>query len=396
MALCEVTVSLIASKPRTRHMFPKPRVAEFFAGSGLVRDGLGLWFKTVWANDICPKKAAIYAANFGDQELSLKPIEQVSGSEVPPVDLAWASFPCQDLSLAGKLAGMKRGSRSGLFWEWLRVLDEMPAHAKPRVLAIENVVGFLIAENGAHFRDAYMALRERNYRVGALVIDTIHFLPQSRPRAFVVAAQEDSDVEGLTSEEPDTLWHPKSVLTAYKLVGDPNWAWWTLPKPPSRTQTFAEICEFDVPADPPEITERMLGMLSPVNRAKLDKAIASGKQLAGTGYKRTRRDAKGKKRQRLEIRFDGIAGCLRTPEGGSSRQVVLIVDKGKVKTRLMTVRETARLMGAPEEFKIPGSYNDGYKATGDAVGVPVTKCLAENLLSPLCIRNYEALAVAAE
>ena len=100
--------------------------------------------------------------------------------------------------------------------------------------------------------------------------------------------------------------------------------------------------------------------------------------------------------QRLEIRFDGVAGCLRTPEGGSSRQIVLIVDDNKVHTRLMTARETARLMGAPDSYKLPGSYYDGYKAMGDAVVAPVTKCLAENLLSPLCIQSYKAAPLAAE
>ena len=378
-------------------MFSKPKVAEFFAGSGLVREGLGLWFNTVWANDFCLRKAEVYKANFGECELTVKSIEQVSGGDVPSIDLAWASFPCQDLSLAGKLAGMKRGSRSGLFWEWLRVLDEMSEDAKPRVLAIENVVGFLVADDGAHFCNAYFALRERNYRVGALVIDAVHFVPQSRPRAFVIAARNDSEFDGLIADGPDPLWHPKSVLKAHNAVADPDWVWWKLPYPPqSRTQNFASICEFEAPVNSPDTTKRMLKMLSPLNRAKLDKAIASGKRLAGTGYKRTRRDSNGEKVQRLEIRFDGIAGCLRTPEGGSSRQVVLIVDTNEVHTRLMTVRETVRLMGAPDSYEIPGSYYDGYKAMGDAVVAPVTACLAENLLSPLCIRNFYSSAVAAE
>lgn len=377
-------------------MIPKPTVAEFFAGSGLVREGLGLWFDTVWANDICAKKAAVYAANFDDRELSIKPIEKVAGEEVAAADLAWASFPCQDLSLAGKLAGMKRGSRSGLFWEWLRVLDEMSPRDRPSVLAIENVTGFLVAQHGAHFRKAYMALRDRGYLVGALLLDTIHFLPQSRPRAFVIAVREGTRLDGLVYQRPTRLLHPKSVLTAHSAVKDPGWVWWKLPDPPSRTQNFTDICEFSARPDPPEVTERLLTMLSPVNREKLEEAILTKKRIAGTGYKRTRPDDKGSTCQRLEIRFDGVAGCLRTPEGGSSRQVVLIVDKGVVKTRLMTVRETARLMGVRDTFKIPGSYNDGYKAMGDAVGVPITKWLAENLLSPLCIRNFDISALAAE
>lgn len=377
-------------------MYSKPKVAEFFAGSGLVREGLGLWFNTVWANDFCPRKAEVYKANFGERELTVKSIEQVSGGDIPSIDLAWASFPCQDLSLAGKLAGMKLGSRSGLFWEWLRVLDEMSEEEKPRVLAIENVVGFLVADDSAHFHNAYHALRERNYRVGALVIDAVHFVPQSRPRAFVIAARNDSEFDGLIADGPDPLWHPKSVLTAHNAVADPHWVWWKLPYPQPRAHNFADICEFDAPLNSPDTTKRMLKMLSPLNRAKLDKAIASGERLAGTGYKRTRRDSNGRKVQRLEIRFDGVAGCLRTPEGGSSRQVVLIVDNNEVHTRLMTVRETARLMGAPDGYKVPGSYYDGYKAMGDAVVAPVTKCLAENLLSPLCIRNFQSIAVAAE
>ena len=72
-----------------------------------------------------------------------------------------------------------------------------------------------------------------------------------------------------------------------------------------------------------------------------------------TGYRRTRNG-----KQQLELRFDGIAGCLRTPEGGSSKQYLVVKKDGTVHARLLTVRETARLMGAPDSFKLPGSQND--------------------------------------
>ena len=97
-----------------------------------------------------------------------------------------------------------------------------------------------------------------------------------------------------------------------------------------------------------------------------------------TGYRRTRNH-----KQVLEVRTDGIAGCLRTPRGGSSRQIVLIAENGHLKTRLLTVREAARLMGAPDSFQLPGSYNDGYMAMGDAVAFPVAKFLSEHLLAPI-------------
>jgi DNA (cytosine-5)-methyltransferase 1 len=111
-----------------------------------------------------------------------------------------------------------------------------------------------------------------------------------------------------------------------------------------------------------------------------------GTFFAGTAYRRTRPDEYGQKVQRLEIRFDGLAGCLRTPDGGSSRQTVIIVDKGVVRSRLITIRECARLMGAPDSYKVEGSYNDGYRAMGDAVAVPVTRWLAQHLLGPLANR----------
>jgi hypothetical protein len=112
-----------------------PNFVDFFAGSGLVTQGVRHACVPVWSNDICPKKAAVYTANHGDDHFHLGSIEHVLGKEIPKGDIVWASFPCQDLSLAGKMGGLA-AARSGLFWEWLRVLDEIPE--KPAVIALEN------------------------------------------------------------------------------------------------------------------------------------------------------------------------------------------------------------------------------------------------------------------
>jgi DNA (cytosine-5)-methyltransferase 1 len=362
---------------------------DFFAGSGLVRLGLEPEFQTLWANDICPKKKIVYEENFGAETFCGGSIENVDGAKLPAADLAWASFPCQDLSLAGNLTGMKEGTRSGLFWQWLRVLDEMHKSGKrPPLLIAENVVGFVVANGGKHFKTAYEALRSRRYRVGAIVVDAELFLPQSRPRAFLIAVQDGLDLGGLTQDGPSGVFHTDGLIrTASKLDG---WIWWSLREPSGQRQTFSDLCEHQAPCDPKSKTQELRGMLSPVNRKKLKAAIEPGKLVVGTGYRRTRPDDDGVKRQRLELRFDGVAGCLRTPEGGSSRQVVMIVDHGDVRTRLMTVRETARLMGAPDTFKLSGSYNDGYRAMGDAVAVPVTRWVTCNLLAPLAGRYRSA------
>lgn len=366
---------------------------DFFAGSGLVRFGLRPEFQTLWANDYCAKKQAVYVANNPPDEFHLGRIQDVRGASLPAADLAWASFPCQDLSLAGDLNGMKIGTRSGLFWEWTRVIEELDECGKrPPILVAENVLGFVVADGGKHFKEAYRALRSLGYHVGAVVVDAQDFVPQSRTRAFVIAVSEDIPLEGLCQTNPTGPFHPTGLVRTSCLVNDPKWVWWSLPLPSGKTSSFGDVCERDAPCDPPSTTREIFAMLSPLNRRKLRAATAVGGFFAGTAYKRTRPDKEGKKVQRLEIRFDGVAGCLRTPNGGSSRQTVILVNDGKVRSRLMTVRECARLMGAPDTYQLPGSYNDGYRAMGDAVAVPVTRWLTRHLLAPLAARSRSAHA----
>ncbi|MGO8732510.1 MAG: DNA cytosine methyltransferase [Terriglobia bacterium] len=360
---------------------------EFFAGSGLVRLGLAPEFETLWANDICAKKRAVYVANHPWDKFHLGNIQDVRGLNLPPADLAWASFPCQDLSLAGNLGGMNAGTRSGLFWEWVRVLQELGEHGKrPPILVAENVVGFVVANQGKHFRLAYRALRDMGYRVGAVVIDAKAFVPQSRPRAFIIAASDEVPLDGLIQQLPSGPFHPAGLVRTSFAVNDPEWVWWSLPVPRRIRAAFGDLCERDAPCDPPSKTREICAMLSPLNKKKLNAAKRAKTFFAGTAYKRTRPDEEGNKIQRLEVRFDGIAGCLRTPNGGSSRQTVILVDEGSVRSRLMTVRECARLMGAPDTYKLSGSYNDGYRAMGDAVVVPVTQWLTRHLLTALAAR----------
>ncbi len=76
---------------------------EFFAGGGMARLGLGRGWRCLFANDLDPAKCAAYRANFGGEELVEADIAGLSARDLPAAraDLAWASFPCQDLSLAG-------------------------------------------------------------------------------------------------------------------------------------------------------------------------------------------------------------------------------------------------------------------------------------------------------
>lgn len=117
--------------------------------------------------------------------------------------------------------------------------------------------------------------------------------------------------------------------------------------------------------------------------------------MVGGIYKRTRLDENGRKVQRAEVRFDDVAGCLRTPAGGSSRQLILVVEGNKVRSRLISSRETARLMGLPDEYELPENYNEAYHLTGDGVAVPVVRFLAEHILGPVIDHNNTPLRAAA-
>ena len=88
-------------------------------------------------------------------------------------------------------------------------------------------------------------------------------------------------------------------------------------------------------------------------------------------------------KQRAELRKDGLAGCLRTARGGSSRQMLVRVGKKSIQMRLMTPREYARLQGVPDDYPIPLQVNQALTGFGDAVCVPAITWIAGNILNPL-------------
>lgn len=342
---------------------------EFFAGSGLVCQGLSDLFHSIWANDISSRKAEVYRSNFDASVLHVKDISDVHGIDLPNAMLSWASFPCQDLSLAGNIDGIY-SERSGLVWQWMRILDELGENA-PRVVCLENVAGLVSAHDGENYRHLQSALEQRGYKTGAVLINADHFVPQSRPRVFVIGTKGRIPEDAAT--DSPTWAHPTSIQAVGKTID--SFVWWNLPVPIPRKQDISDVVE-NAPFDKDEVTS-----LIPATHIK--KLEESGRKYA-TGYRRTRNS-----KQVLELRCDGIAGCLRTPAGGSSRQYLICKDEDGLHARLLTAREVARLMGAPDSLKLPGSYNDAYFAMGDAVAVPVARFLSENLLRDLVEAAYE-------
>ena len=368
---------------------------EFFAGGGMARAGLGRGWRCTFANDFDATKAAIYRSNWNAEHLHVGDINAVTVAQLPQqADLAWASFPCQDLSLAGTYKGLS-GERSGTFWPFWELMRTLKTQQRaPKIIAIENVYGALTASGGRDFQAIVAAFTDAKYRFGAMIIDARHFLPQSRPRFFLIGVHGDLVVPtSLAGKTPLPLWHPARLVSAHAHLpaqARRQWVWWNLPPPAPHTGTVANIIEKTptlVGWHTPNQTQRLLAMMSELNAAKVKAAQKSGSLHVGTIYKRTRIDARGKKIQRAEVRFDKVAGCLRTPRGGSSRQTILVVEGKRVRSRLLSAREAARLMGLPDTYRLPANYNDAYQLAGDGVAVPVVSHLNEHIFGPILAAN---------
>jgi len=380
-----------------------PSFYEFFAGGGMARAGLGKGWTCLFANDFDAKKGLTYQANWGTGgELKICDVREIRASELPgQADLIWGSFPCQDLSLAGAGAGL-RGERSGTFYPFWDVVRGLIADRRgPKLIALENVLGTLTSHNGRDFEAICKTFAEADYRYGALVINADRFVPQSRPRLFLIGVRADVEIDpGLLSPGPIAPFHTAALQRAFEPVNKAalkKMVWWNMPTPRQRNTTFATLIE----ENPTSVVwhtdkerDQILGMMSAVNKAKVEAAKRAGRRMVGCVYKRTRLDERGVKVQRAEVRFDDVAGCLRTPAGGSSRQVIIVVDGKKVRSRLISARETARLMGLDEDYKLPKNYNEAYHLTGDGVAVQVVRHLAEHIFVPLLSLGEMARAAA--
>jgi DNA (cytosine-5)-methyltransferase 1 len=359
--------------------------AEFFAGIGLMRMGLERSGWThLFANDIDSDKEEMYRDHFRDTNGCFTPgdVHKLDSRSVPDVILATASFPCNDLSLAGSRTGLA-GKQSSAFWGFLSVIEGM-GNRRPPLVLLENVPGFLSSHGGKDFSEALQALNRLGYLVDAFMIDAARFVPQSRVRLFVIGSPQGS-FGGFTTEETPFFYEselrPKAL--AEYIFSHPEIFWKIRPLPalPSRKIALKDILE-DLPDSSDfwwssERTDYLVKQMSAKHRAQLSEMREGRKWSRGTVFRRVRNG-----KSMAELRIDGIAGCLRTPRGGSGRQILVVAGYGKVKARLLTPRECARLMGA-DDFNISAPLNKALFGFGDAVCVPVIEWIAKHYLNPL-------------
>lgn len=372
---------------------PTHTAVDFFAGIGLVRLGLERrGWSVPLSIDWDAGKQRMHDAHFGPDGFSLRDVRDVTGDDVPEADLAHASFPCTDLSLAGSRDGLA-GEQSSAFWSVVRILGEMGDRA-PRLVMLENVEGLLSSQGGRDLHAALAALNGLGYAVDLLRIDASHFVPQSRVRLFIV---------GQRGVEPHDPLQQEAVLQAAGSlrggrIGEyirrhPDLAWrlWPMPPLPTRTSTLADIVDAGEPWWPADRTDYLVSQMSSRHTAMLDAATSAETWTFGTAFRRMRvRD--GVKQSTAELRSDGIAGCLRTPKGGSARQILVRAGQGRVDARLLNGRECARLMGA-DDYTLASDLplNQALFGFGDAVCASAVAWLSEHYLEPVLAREHSAV-----
>lgn len=380
---------------------------EFFAGIGLVHEALRRsGWRCTYANDIDPKKHAMYAGHYGEaaaehyHQGDVWAAEDVLARIPGRPGLATASFPCTDMSLAGKRRGLA-GRQSGALFGFLQVLQHLGPR-RPQMVLLENVPGFLTSHGGADFATAIHELASLGYWLDSFVIDAQWFVPQSRPRLFLVGYQEELlrpplVVKDFAAEPMGSSWHaaidraarlrPRRLLDAMESINPPTgWSTVDCGSPRPSRCSLIDVIDTDADQDWWEHAEvqRHCDMMFERHRRQIEllRAESDGATVL-TAFRRVREG-----RQRMEVRFDGVAGCLRTPRGGSAKQIVLVIDRGDLRMRWMSPREYARLQGAGD-YRLPPNTIQGLFGFGDAVCVPVIEWIDRNMLTPV----WEACSV---
>lgn len=381
-----------ATTSRSRRLPERWRFAEFFAGIGLMRIGLeqadSRW-ECVFANDLDETKRRIYAGHFGceQDEVDGTDVHLLPGSAVPDIQLATASFPCTDLSVAGGRAGIRSGESSA-FWGFHRVLLDMGVARRPPIVLLENVVGFLTSHGGRDFHDAMQAMNELGYSIDPFILDARWFVPQSRARLFVVCAQHDlADGTDGTSVVESRIRPAKLVDFIESYASDIQWNIRELPEPPAKSKRMLR----DIVKDPRlghndwwsrERVDYLYNQMFPRHQQWVDAHRDASKYHHATAFRRVRVQPDGSKRSMAELRTDGIAGCLRTPKGGSGRQILVRAGRGRLDARLLSADECGALMGA-DDFQMVGTLNQALFGFGDAVCVDAVSWIARNYLGPV-------------
>jgi DNA (cytosine-5)-methyltransferase 1 len=325
---------------------------EFFSGIGLVREGLvpGGW-ECVFANDNDERKNAVYLDRFPEDGFLCREdvnntdaiLKRIPGQAV----LATASFPCVDLSAAGKKKGLS-GPDSSAFHGFVEVLRRL-GRRKPRVVLLENVLGLLSSRGGRDFQIVTREIAELGYYLDAFLLNASHFTPQNRQRIFVVGVTKELRPGRVISGDGPLPCRPSELTTARldKLIRETalptGWVRFPLPSPPSMGKTLVEVVDLGENAKwwPDPKADKIFRQIPDNHRRILRDKLVSRTTWAGTIRTNHRTG-----RTWADLRLDGLAGAILTPRAAGGRQILVVTKDGRLLMRWLTAKEYARLQGS--------------------------------------------------
>ena len=328
------------------------RFIDLFAGIGGIRLGFerqggACVFTSEW-NTWSQKT---YSANFGDDHEINGDITKIHERNVPDHDVLLAGFPCQPFSIAGvskknslgRAHGFACETQGTLFFDVARIIAEK----KPKAFLLENVKNLVSHDKGRTFDVILRTLRDDlGYTVQAKVIDARRFVPQHRERIVIVGFREDVGFDFDAVDLPPADDGPRLASILHPENGSE-----------ASEAPFTEGAKARVAAKY-TLTDNLWRYLQ--DYAAKHKAAGNGFGFGLVGP--------GDVARTLSARYH---------KDGSE----ILVSRGKDKNpRRLTPRECARLMGFPDDWKIPVSDTQAYRQFGNAVAVPVFEAVARAMV----------------
>ena len=344
------------------------RYGSLFTGIGgfdLAFDRLGM--QGQFMCEIDPKCQTLLRRHFATRLYN--DVRSITRDSADPVDLLAGGFPCQDVSIAGKRAGLA-GERSGLWHEFARIIEEL----KPSWVLAENVPGLLSSNGGRDFAVVIQGLVELGYGVAWRILDAQYFgVPQRRRRVFIVGHLGDGRATEVLFERESSPWDfapdrkPRKETPSTFSV---------------RTGEDSTVAYLLSTADDGRKDRPNGGLYC--NPTDVGNGISSKSELL-VAQCLTSHEAKGgdpttdnyicwePRSQDGEPRFHGnISPALNTAQGGQRQPMVGV--------RRLTPTECERLQGFPDGWTEGQPDSARYKQLGNAVAVPVIEWIGRRIL----------------
>ena len=302
--------------------------------------------------------------------------EQLINAGFDPANgIITGGFPCQDLSVAGRRAGLT-GSRSGLFWEICRLLDE----TKAQNFILENVPGLLSSNEGRDMGTVIRALEERGYSIAWRVLDAQHYgVAQRRRRVFIVGNLGNdwrtpaeilaiAESSARYSEESNTKRKDIATITSHRTTDNRragNFELYDFPKQPVSPTLNARRAH-------DTMTYQEVARMQGFGKYEID-------DVAGALKARDYKDA-------TDLVIEPIAFHMKqTPVSGEISPTIGFSSGGMGMMKNSTVRrltptECERLQGFPDNWTEGQADSHRYKQLGNAVAVPVVEWIIERFI----------------